>query len=121
MRPELIRRHALRAAALGLSDVQASEHIITPRKRFPRSQLFCDPVPTLTLVAAVTQRVRLGTSVLVLPMGHPLLLAKELATLHNLANGRLIRGPVSVGWNPSSPRSARRFVSVAAGWTKASP
>jgi probable F420-dependent oxidoreductase len=96
-RPELIRRYALRAEALGLSDVWVSEHIIVPRKSFPRSPLFYDPVLTLTWVAAVTQRVRLGTSVLVLPMRHPLPLAKELATLHNLSGGRLILG-AGVGW-----------------------
>jgi probable F420-dependent oxidoreductase len=95
--PELIRRHARRAEDLGLSDVWVSEHIIVPRATFPRSPLFYDPVLTLTWVAAVTERVRLGTSVLVLPMRHPLPLAKELATLHNLSGGRLILG-VGVGW-----------------------
>ena len=68
-----------------------------PRKEFPRSPLFYDPVLTLTWVAAVTERVRLGTTVLVLPMRHPLPLAKELATLHNLSDGRLILG-AGVGW-----------------------
>src|SRR4051794_23789247 len=96
-RPDLIRRYALRAEALGLDDVWVSEHIIVPRKQFPRSPLFYDPVLTLTWVAAVTQRVRLGTSVLVLPMRHPLPLAKELASLHNLSGGRLILG-AGVGW-----------------------
>src|SRR6202790_5544008 len=95
--PDLIRRHAIRAEALGLSDLWVSEHIIVPRKSFPRSPLFYDPVLTLTWVAAVTRRVRLGTSVLVLPMRHPLPLAKELATLHNLSEGRLILG-AGVGW-----------------------
>src|SRR5213082_2707098 len=95
--PDLIREHARRAEALGFSDVWVSEHIIVPRKQFPRSPLFYDPVLTLTWVAAVTERVRLGTSVIVLPMRHPLPLAKELATLHNLSGGRLILG-VGVGW-----------------------
>src|SRR6266852_909777 len=95
--PEKIRSHAIRAEALGLSDVWVSEHIIVPRASFPRSPLFYDPVLTLTWVAAVTNRVRLGTSVLVLPMRHPLPLAKELSTLHNLSGGRLILG-VGVGW-----------------------
>ena len=95
--PALIKRHARRAEDLGLSDVWVSEHIIVPRAQFPRSPLFYDPVLTLTWVAAVTERVRLGTSVLVLPMRHPLPLAKELATLHNLSGGRLIMG-VGVGW-----------------------
>jgi len=95
--PALIRRHAIRAEALGFSDVWVSEHIIVPRKQFPRSPLFYDPVLTLTWVAAVTQRVKLGTSVLVLPMRHPLPLAKELSSLQNLSDGRLILG-VGVGW-----------------------
>lgn len=96
-RPELIRRFAVRAEEMGLSDVWVSEHIIVPRAQFPRSPLFYDAVLTLTWVSAVTQRVRLGTSVLVLPMRHPLPLAKELATLHNLSGGRLILG-AGVGW-----------------------
>src|SRR5881394_3823635 len=95
--PELIRRHARQAEDLGLSDIWVSEHIIVPRKQFPRSPLFYDPVLTLTWVAAVTERVRLGTSVIVLPMRHPLPLAKELSTLQNLSGGRLILG-VGVGW-----------------------
>lgn len=95
--PALIRRLAMRAEALGFADVWVSEHIIVPREKFPRSPLFYDPVLTLTYVAAVTERVRLGTSVLVLPMRHPLPLAKELATLQNLSNGRLILG-AGVGW-----------------------
>src|ERR1041384_2362211 len=95
--PELIRRHARQAEDMGLSDVWVSEHIIVPRKQFPRSPLFYDPILTLTWVAAVTERVRLGTSVIVLPMRHPLPLAKELSTLQNLSGGRLILG-VGVGW-----------------------
>src|SRR5262249_18277127 len=95
--PALIKRHAQRAEALGMSDVWVSEHIIVPRAQFPRSPLFYDPILTLTWVASVTERVRLGTSVIVLPMRHPLPLAKELSTLHNLSGGRLILG-VGVGW-----------------------
>ena len=96
-RPALIRRAAIRAEELGLDDVRVSEHIIVPRATFPRSPLFYDPVLSLTWAAAVTKRVRLGTSVLVLPMRHPLPLAKELATLQNFSEGRLILG-VGVGW-----------------------
>ncbi|MCX7381112.1 MAG: TIGR03619 family F420-dependent LLM class oxidoreductase [Alphaproteobacteria bacterium] len=95
--PALIRRHAERAEDLGLEDVWVSEHIIVPRDKFPRSPLFFDPVLSLTWAAAVTKRVRLGTSVLVLPMRHPLPLAKELATLHNFSEGRLILG-AGAGW-----------------------
>src|SRR5262249_24793442 len=95
--PEKIRRAAIRAEELGLDDVWVSEHIIVPRATFPRSPFFFDPVLSLTRAAAVTRRVRLGTSVLVLPMRHPLPLAKELATLQNFSEGRLILG-AGVGW-----------------------
>ena len=95
--PALIRRHAERAEDLGIEDVWVSEHIIVPRDKFPRSPLFFDPVLSLTWAAAVTKRIKLGTSVLVLPMRHPLPLAKELATLHNFSEGRLILGAGS-GW-----------------------
>jgi probable F420-dependent oxidoreductase len=95
--PERIRRAAMRAEEMGLADVWVSEHIIVPRSTFPRSPLFFDPVLSLTWAAAATTRVRLGTSVLVLPMRHPLPLAKELATLQNFSEGRLILG-AGVGW-----------------------
>jgi probable F420-dependent oxidoreductase len=96
--PEAIRRAAIQAEELGFADVWSSEHIIIPRgARYPPSAIFYDPVLTLTWAAAFTKKVGLGTSVLVLPMRHPLPLAKELATLQNLSEGRLILG-AGVGW-----------------------
>ena len=96
--PESIRRAAIQAEELGFDDVWVSEHIIVPKDGgYPPSPNFWDPVLTLTWAAAVTSRVRLGTSVLVLPLRHPLPLAKELATLQNLSGGRLILG-AGVGW-----------------------
>jgi len=96
--PDSIRRAAVQAEELGFDDVWVSEHIIVPKDGgYPPSPNFWDPVLTLTWAAAVTSRVRLGTSVLVLPLRHPLPLAKELATLQNLSAGRLILG-AGVGW-----------------------
>lgn len=96
--PESIRRTAVQAEELGFDDVWVSEHIIVPKDGgYPPSPNFWDPVLTLTWAAAATSRVRLGTSVLVLPLRHPLPLAKELATLQNLSGGRLILG-AGVGW-----------------------
>ncbi|HUC09467.1 MAG TPA: TIGR03619 family F420-dependent LLM class oxidoreductase [Stellaceae bacterium] len=96
--PEAIRRAAVQAEELGFDDVWTSEHIIVPKGApYPPSPVFYDPVLTLTWAAAYTSRVGLGTSVLVLPMRHPLPLAKELATLQNLSAGRLILG-AGVGW-----------------------
>jgi probable F420-dependent oxidoreductase len=96
--PDGIRRAAIQAEELGYADVWTSEHIIVPAgAMYPPSANFYDPVLTLTWAAACTRRVGLGTSVLVLPMRHPLPLAKELATLQNLSQGRLILG-AGVGW-----------------------
>ncbi len=96
--PENIRRAAEQAEALGYDDVWTSEHIIVPKDApYPPSAIFYEPVMTLLWAAAYTKRVRLGTSVLVLPMRHPLPLAKELATVQNLSGGRLILG-AGVGW-----------------------
>jgi probable F420-dependent oxidoreductase len=92
--PDGIKRAAMQAEAAGFADVWTSEHIITPAgAMYPPSPNFYDPVLTLTWAAACTDRVGLGTSVLVLPMP----LAKELATLQNLSAGRLILG-AGVGW-----------------------
>ena len=96
--PQAIRRAAIQAEELGFADAWASEHIIVPKDApYPPSAIFYDPVLTLTWAAASTSRIGLGTSVLVLPMRHPLPLAKELATLQNLSEGRLILG-AGVGW-----------------------
>ena len=96
--PGAIRRAAVQAEELGFADAWTSEHIIIPKGApYPPSVLFYDPVLTLTWAAAFTKRIGLGTSVLVLPMRHPLPLAKELATLQNLSEGRLILG-AGVGW-----------------------
>jgi probable F420-dependent oxidoreductase len=96
--PDSIRRCAVQAEDLGFHDVWVSEHIIVPKDGgYPPSANFWDPVLSLTWAAAATSRVGLGTSVLVLPLRHPLPLAKELATLQNLSQGRLILG-AGVGW-----------------------
>jgi alkanesulfonate monooxygenase SsuD/methylene tetrahydromethanopterin reductase-like flavin-dependent oxidoreductase (luciferase family) len=57
-----------------------------------------DPLAALTFVAGHTARVALGTSVLVLPLHNPILLARQLTTLDVLSKGRLRVG-LGVGWN----------------------
>jgi probable F420-dependent oxidoreductase len=64
-----------------------------------------DPIDTLTFAAAVTSRIRLGTSVIVLSNHYPLLLARRLATLDVLSGGRLICG-FGVGWSKDEIEAA---------------
>lgn len=56
-----------------------------------------DPLAWLAYVGAATQRLRLATGVLVLPLHNPVLLAKALATIDRLSGGRLLLG-IGVGW-----------------------
>jgi probable F420-dependent oxidoreductase len=96
--PEAVTRAAQLAEELGYAHVWVSDHIVQPAAQdYPSPYLF-DPLVTLTWAAAVTRRIGLGTSVLVVPQ-HPLLeLANSLASLDALSEGRLILG-VGVGWS----------------------
>ena len=101
---------AKRMEALGYDSLWASDHVIVPytiRSRYPYSDTgqfplpptasFLEPLTALALVAGVTERVKLGTTILVLPHRHPVLAAKTLATIDHLSGGRMILG-AGVGW-----------------------
>jgi probable F420-dependent oxidoreductase len=93
-----ITRAARHAEALGFEDVWVSDHIVHPAAQtYPSPYLF-DPLITLTWAAASTERVGLGTSVLVVPTHNPLELANSLASLDALSAGRLTIA-VGVGWS----------------------
>lgn len=81
----------------GFASVWTSEHIVVPPEMFDPFGDTLDSLTTLGYVAAGTERVRLGTSILILPLHEPILLAKQAATLHALSGGRLQLG-VGVGW-----------------------
>ena len=82
----------------GADDVWVSDHVILPRGSTRPPELFHDALTVLTWAAAVTDRVGLGTSVLVAPYRHPVLLARALASLDALSGGRLICG-IASGWH----------------------
>jgi probable F420-dependent oxidoreductase len=85
-----------RAEALGFDSVWATDHLLHQSRFYAVPWL--DPIVSLTYVAASTSRVRLGTSVLVLPTRHPVVLAKQIATLQALADERYVVG-VGTGWD----------------------
>ena len=92
---------ATRAEALGFDSVWVSHHVLRTEHILARlgDRPYYDALTVLTYAAAVTKRVRLGTSVLVLPYFNPIVLAKTLATLDVLSSGRLIVG-IGVGGQP---------------------
>lgn len=91
---QMLLRHAKLAERLGYDSIWVWDHIVLgTRKVFP---IYYSLI-TLAGVAAVTRKVRIGTSVLILPIRNPVLLAKEVSTLDNVSGGRVILG-VASGW-----------------------
>ncbi|MFD9092806.1 LLM class F420-dependent oxidoreductase [Streptomyces collinus] len=77
----------------GFDYLAACDHVGVPRRLAPAmSTVWYDPVATLAHLAAVTRRVRLLSHVAVVGLRHPLLTAKQYATLDHLSGGRLVLG-----------------------------
>ncbi len=107
--PSIIK-FAQRAEALGFESLWCGDHIVLPTAgtnqypytadgSFPRAATvgFLETLTVLAYVASVTQRIRLGSTVVILPYRNPILQAKMFASLDVLSAGRVICG-VGVGW-----------------------
>ncbi|HVM29842.1 MAG TPA: LLM class flavin-dependent oxidoreductase [Candidatus Limnocylindrales bacterium] len=91
-----IREFAREVEDLGFDSIFITDHLLAAKRFYSVS--FLEPLAALAVVAGVTNRVRLGTSILIMPLRHPVMLAKELATLQFLSENRFILG-AGVGWN----------------------
>lgn len=85
------------AESLGFDSVWLSERVAVPLAKPHPYKPMADPWIGLAYVAAVTTRVRLGTSVSQIALRHPVLMARDLATLDRLSGGRIIVG-AGAGW-----------------------
>jgi probable F420-dependent oxidoreductase len=90
------------AEAAGFESLWTGEHIVLPEPQVPPSPVpadtpFIDSAIALAFVAAHTRRARLGTGIIILPQRNPVVLAKELASVDVLSNGRLIFG-IGIGY-----------------------
>ena len=108
--PAWMAAFAQHADEAGFESLLTVEHVAVPvgyESRYPYSDTgrmplpanceLPDPLDLLAWLAARTERIRLGTGILVLPEHHPLQLAKRCATIDRLSGGRLFLG-VGVGW-----------------------
>jgi probable F420-dependent oxidoreductase len=115
--PNAIRAVAQHAEKIGYDSLWVLERTLKPIQPlvpYPAAEdgqlpeeykIVFDPIECLTFAAAVTSRIRLGTSVIVLSNHYPLLLARRLATLDQLSGGRLICG-FGVGWSKDEVEAA---------------
>lgn len=95
--PGVLREWARLVEGLGFDLLMVSDHVvITPDVAVRYPERFFEPFTTLSWLAGITTRVRLGTTVIVLPYRHPLLVARMAANLNELSGGRLVLG-VGVG------------------------
>jgi probable F420-dependent oxidoreductase len=122
-RPQQARATAVLAEELGLESLWAIDHVVMPsgyETEYPYDESgkmmggaeevdIADPLTWLTFAAAVTERVKLGTGVIILPQRNPVVLAKQAASLDVLSGGRLLLG-VGVGW------LAEEFAAVGVPW-----
>ncbi len=95
--PDSLLRWAKLSESLGYHSVMISDHVvITPsvRQRYPEPYYDC--FTTLSWLAGQTTRIRLGTTVAVLPYRHPILVARQAGNIDQFSDGRLILG-VGVG------------------------
>ena len=108
--PDALAKVAQRAEALGYRGLWTFQRLLyaleprdqyygAPGAQWPAPfQSVMDPLAVLAFVAAHTRTIRLGVSVLIMPLYQPVVLAKQLATLDVLSNGRLDVG-VGLGWS----------------------
>jgi probable F420-dependent oxidoreductase len=91
---------ARRLEELGYHQLMVSDHVASTQEvedLFPAP--FYDPFTVLAWLAGTTSRVRIGTTVTILPYRHPLLVARQVASIDQLSGGRFVFG-AAAGWAP---------------------
>ena len=96
--PDIIRGAAVRAEQLGYDSVWVSDHVVVPHANVVNfGETVFDPLVTLGVIAGATNRVRLGTTVLIVPYRNAVVTAKMISSLDALSGGRVVCG-IGAGW-----------------------
>src|SRR2546422_6381257 len=96
--PEAIAEIAEEAEELGFDGIGTTDHILVPKGHPERYERIFEALAVLAYLAARTRRVKLITTVVVLPMRNPFVVAKQAVTIDQLSGGRLVLG-LGAGWN----------------------
>ncbi len=95
---EAIRKVTIGAEELGYDSLWVTDHIIIPNPNVERfGEIFYEPLTVLAYVAGITEKIKLGTSAMILSHRNPIVVAKIISTLDALSGGRLII-TVAAGW-----------------------
>jgi len=130
-------RVARTAEAAGFESVWTGEHVVLPDPQLPPSPAppgtpMLDAAVALAFLAAGTQRLRLGTGIIILPQRNPLVLAKELASVDVVSGGRLLFGlgagylkpefdALGISFEQKGPRASEAIEVIRTLWTQEKP
>lgn len=135
--PSLMLRAARAADAAGVESLWTGEHVVLPDPHeapapVPPHYPMVDPSVALAFIASATERIKLGTGIMILPQRNAVVMAKEFGSLDHLSGGRLLFG-IGVGYlkaefdaigapfDQKGPRSDETIDAMRALWTEEKP
>ena len=135
--PDSIERLATTAEGVGFESLWSGEHVvlIDPQEApspVPPHAPFVDTIATLAFIAAKTERIKIGSGIILLPQRDPIVLAKELAGIDVLSKGRLLFGlgvgyvegeydALGIPFAERGPRATEHIEVIRALWTQEKP
>ena len=95
---EGLKRISLIAEELGYDSIWLTDHILMPKNSGTPYEKILEPISTMAYLASLTKKIKLGISSLVIALRNPIIVAKEIATIDILSNGRVMLA-IAAGWN----------------------
>jgi probable F420-dependent oxidoreductase len=95
---EGLKRISLLAEELGYDSIWLTDHVLMPKNSGTPYEKILEPISTMAYLASLTKKIKLGISSLVIALRNPIIVAKEIATIDLLSNGRVMLA-IATGWN----------------------
>ncbi len=95
---EGLKKLALLAEELGFDSIWLTDHILMPKRSGTPYENILESITTMAYLASLTKKVKLGISSLIIALRNPIIVAKQIATIDLLSNGRAMLA-IGAGWN----------------------